>query len=86
MKANLILNYFSLDSKLSKAHIVEVSLFLLLSGETEENKLGIIQGQSNTKLSNIGIEQAKKVGEKLSTIRFDYVFTSDLNRAYEVFF
>ena len=42
-----------------------------LSGETDANKNGLIQGQSNTPLSKIGIEQAKKIGEKFSSTKFD---------------
>ena len=43
-----------------------------------------MQGQSNTILSETGIEQAKKLGEKLSSVKFDIAFSSDLERAHQV--
>ena len=58
--------------------------YIHLSGETDANKNGLMQGQSNTILSETGIEQAKKLGEKLSTVKFDIAFSSDLERAHQV--
>jgi bisphosphoglycerate-dependent phosphoglycerate mutase len=57
-----------------------------LSGETDANKNGLIQGQSNTPLSKIGIEQAKKIGEKFSSTKFDVAISSDLDRANQVLY
>jgi len=64
----------------SKRHF---NIYLTRHGETDENKAGIIQGQSNTRLSQIGIEQARHLGNRLSTIKFTQVFSSDLMRAYQ---
>jgi bisphosphoglycerate-dependent phosphoglycerate mutase len=60
-------------------------LFCFLSGETEENRCGIIQGQTNTQLTQIGIEQARKLGQKLIDTKFTHVYSSDLDRAYQVY-
>ena len=55
-----------------------------LSGETEWNKSGIIQGQMDTRLSENGYNQALNVGKYLQNHKFDYVFSSDLERAHQV--
>ena len=54
------------------------------SGETEYNKNGIIQGQSDVLLSAAGLEQAEAVAKRLAPERFDLIFSSDLSRAYKV--
>lgn len=54
------------------------------SGETEENRLGIIQGQADTLLNETGKEQARKVGERLACESFTQIFSSDLCRAKDV--
>jgi broad specificity phosphatase PhoE len=56
-------------------------LIITRHGETEENKARIIQGHLPGKLSDIGINQAKKVAERLKNEKIDYILTSDLARA-----
>ena len=51
-------------------------------GETEQNKDGIWQGHTNTKLSKIGKAQAKLLSDRLN-LKNQTVFTSDLARAKE---
>ena len=63
---------------------IKYNIYIVRHGETDHNRFGIIQGQLNTKLSELGVEQAKKVGLYLKDIKFDYVFSSDLDRAYDV--
>lgn len=55
------------------------------SGETAANKAKIIQGQSNVELSDHGRYQAQQLGQHLKTlgVKFDFVYSSDLSRAYE---
>ena len=58
-------------------------IFLLRHGQSEANKIHMIQGHMNSKLSDLGREQAKLAGENLldSKISFDTVYSSDLSRA-----
>lgn len=56
-------------------------LYLVRHGETDWNTKGIIQGHSDIPLNKVGIKQAKKLAEKLRTVNFDAVFSSDLLRA-----
>jgi len=58
-------------------------LYLVRHGETTDNAKGIIQGHLPGKLSENGINQAKKVGERLKDVNFDIIFSSDLHRAVE---
>lgn len=57
-----------------------MKLYLTRHGETEENKLGILQGHMPGKLSREGVEQAKALGQKLRSEHFDYIYASDLGR------
>lgn len=57
-----------------------MKLILVRHGQTHENIAKIIQGQTHGKLSDIGIEQAKKVGFRLKYERIDVVYMSDLAR------
>jgi 2,3-bisphosphoglycerate-dependent phosphoglycerate mutase len=56
-------------------------LIITRHGETEENKAGIMQGHLQGKLSEKGINQAKKVALRLKDEKIDFVFSSDLARA-----
>ncbi|KAG6889829.1 hypothetical protein C0995_014306 [Termitomyces sp. Mi166 len=56
-------------------------VYIVRHGETQENRDGIIQGQLDTALNDVGLEQARIVGEKLRSVPFDIAFSSDLSRA-----
>lgn len=56
-------------------------LILTRHGETEENIAGIMQGHLPGKLSNSGIEQARKLALRLKDEKIDFIFSSDLARA-----
>ena len=56
-------------------------LIFVRHGETEHNVNKIIQGQSDSPLTQKGIDEVKKVAKKLKEIKFDYAFSSDLLRA-----
>ena len=58
------------------------NLYLVRHGETEWNVKNIIQGQSNSVLTEKGIQQARKTGDELKDINFDLIFASDSTRAY----
>ena len=61
-------------------------VFTNFSGETEENKAHVIQGQTDTKLNQVGREQGRLVGVRLSAETFTSVYSSDLARAKDVRF
>ncbi|MBI2064645.1 MAG: histidine phosphatase family protein, partial [Candidatus Yanofskybacteria bacterium] len=50
-------------------------------GETEWNKIGIVMGQSDSPLTEAGLEQVKTTAQELKDIHFDAIFSSDLHRA-----
>lgn len=59
-----------------------VELTLVRHGETDMNKMKIIQGaEVNMPLNAVGKEQAKKAAEMLKGKKFDVILTSDLKRA-----
>ena len=58
-----------------------MKLILVRHGETNENKNKIVQGFLNTTLSKIGIQQAKKVANRLKDEKIDFAYSSDLDRA-----
>ena len=57
------------------------TLYLVRHGETEWNKKGIVMGQSDSPLTEAGVEQAKTTAQELKDIHFDVIFSSDLHRA-----
>jgi len=60
-----------------------MKLIITRHGETEENKNRIIQGHLPGILSEVGIEQAKKVADRLKDEKIDHIFSSDLARAFD---
>ena len=59
------------------------TLYLVRHGETEWNVKNINQGQSESFLTENGIQQAKETAEKLRDVKFDAIFSSDLDRTYK---
>jgi broad specificity phosphatase PhoE len=58
-------------------------IIMVRHGETKGNRDGIIQGQTDGDLNELGILQAKRVAERLKDEKVDLVFSSDLKRAYD---
>ena len=56
-------------------------LILIRHGHTAHNKRKILQGWLDTELDEIGINQAKKLAERLTSFKIDAIYTSDLKRA-----
>lgn len=77
-------------SKLPRACEAKMTIlarvYLVRHGETDANRDGIIQGQLNTPLNDLGRKQASLVGEGLRSIPFDIAYSSDLDRATNVRF
>lgn len=58
-----------------------MKLIIIRHGETEENVAGILQGHLPGKLSANGVKQVKKVALRLKNEKFDFIYSSDLERA-----
>ena len=58
-------------------------IYIVRHGQTDWNKIGKNQGQTDIPLNEVGISQAYEVKEKLKDIKFDIVFSSPLKRAFE---
>lgn len=59
------------------------TLYIVRHGRTEWNEKHIIQGHSDSPLTDDGKLQVEKLSEKLKDIKFDYIFSSDLGRALQ---
>ena len=60
-----------------------ISLILSRHGETEENKLHIMQGQMPGHLSELGKQQAEQLADLLEEEEIDVIVSSDLARSYD---
>ena len=60
-----------------------MKLFVVRHGETVRNIVGLVQGKTESMLTEYGKEQARQVKEKLQGQTFDLVFSSPLSRAYQ---
>ena len=58
-------------------------LLIARHGETDWNSQGRIQGHSDIKLSEQGVQQARLLGERLLSVAVDAAYCSDLLRASE---
>src|SRR5579871_641611 len=58
-------------------------LYIVRHGETEWNRDGRVQGHTDVPLSGEGIEQARRVAERLSREPISAVWSSDLARALD---
>jgi len=65
---------------------IKVSLTFVRHGKSEGNQGGLIQGQSNTPLAEDGKKQASLAGAALRHAKFDTIYSSDQDRAYETAF
>ena len=63
----------------------QLRVVLVRHGETEGNVKGIVQGQSDTALTEKGIASSLIKAAKIRPLTFDAVFCSDLGRTVETF-
>ena len=63
--------------------INKTRLYIVRHGQSEFNLKHILQGQLNSKLSELGVNQAYQVKKYLKRINFDVAYSSDLDRAYK---
>lgn len=60
-----------------------MKIYITRHGETQWNKEGKMQGWQNSDLSDKGIEDAKKLGNRLKDVDFDCIYSSPLGRAVD---
>jgi broad specificity phosphatase PhoE len=58
-------------------------IYLIRHGETEYNRRGCVQGWTESPLSELGREQARRVGARLGSVPWDVVVSSPSGRAVE---
>ena len=58
-----------------------IELYLARHGETEGNKSGITQGQTDSGLTEKGKKEAEQLALRLKDVKFEKIFTSTLGRA-----
>lgn len=57
------------------------TICIVRHGETDWNKMGKLQGQTDTPLNAAGIQQAKECGQFLKNEQWDLIISSSLQRA-----
>lgn len=57
------------------------TLYIIRHGQSEANRDHLCGGQTDSPLTELGISQANEAKRLLSTIKFDAVYSSDLQRA-----
>lgn len=63
-----------------------MKLYIVRHGQTDWNAKGLMQGNTDTSLNQIGRKQAKRIQEELKEVSFDICISSPLGRAYETAF
>lgn len=59
------------------------TIYIVRHGQTEWNLLGKTQGHGNSDLTPRGIEQAELLADSMTKYPIDYIYSSDLGRAYQ---
>ena len=59
-----------------------MKLIIIRHGQTEENLNAIVAGQTHGTLTQLGVEQAKKLAERLQNHQINSAYSSDLKRTF----
>ena len=59
------------------------TIYIVRHGQTEWNLLGKTRGHGNSDLTPKGIEQAELLADSMTKYPIDYIYSSDLGRAYQ---
>ncbi|PIV47352.1 histidine phosphatase family protein [bacterium (Candidatus Gribaldobacteria) CG02_land_8_20_14_3_00_41_15] len=65
------------------ALIMSMKITYFVHGTTIDNEIGLATGWAGGELSELGIKQAKELGDLVADQHFDIVFCSDLKRAVD---
>lgn len=60
-----------------------IKITYFVHGATADNELDLASGWDDVELSELGISQAKQLGQKVKTKKFDAIFCSDLKRSID---
>lgn len=60
-----------------------MKVYFTRHGQTEWNVKGKLQGWGDSNLTEKGIESARRLGDRLADVDFDFIYSSPLNRALE---
>ena len=60
-----------------------MKIYFATHATTQDNQDGIASGWKDAELSQLGVEQAKRLGERFSDARIDLICCSDLQRAVD---
>lgn len=60
-----------------------ITIYLTRHGQTEWNLEKRLQGRGNSPLTEFGIERAKELSNRVSTMEIDKIYTSPIERAYK---
>lgn len=66
-----------------KMEDIKLKLYITRHGQTKWNTERRMQGWNNSDLTELGIENAKKLGESLKSINFGVIYTSPLGRTMD---
>jgi probable phosphoglycerate mutase len=58
-------------------------ILLIRHGETLWNQQGRMQGQNDSPLTPVGLQQARQLGRRLKNVAFTALYSSDLGRAHQ---
>lgn len=61
----------------------DIDVYLIRHGESEGNRLAVLQGCKDYPLSKKGEKQAESLGKAFRHLALDYIYTSDLSRAHK---
>jgi broad specificity phosphatase PhoE len=60
-----------------------MKIYFVTHATSKDNEVGIASGWRDVELSEIGIQQAKSVGERFKGVKIDLICCSDLKRAVD---
>ncbi|MGL4847597.1 MAG: histidine phosphatase family protein [Clostridium sp.] len=60
-----------------------ITIYLTRHGQTEWNLEKRLQGRGNSPLTEFGVERAKELSKRVSTMKIDKIYTSPIERAYK---
>ena len=60
-----------------------MELYIVRHGQTDWNANGLLQGRSDTRLNQNGIDAAKNLGAQLHGVHFDKIFCSPFSALFK---